>query len=322
MSVKISATEVKKLREITGAGMMDCKNALLEAKGDFDKSVQILRKRGQKIAAKRADRKISEGLAITKINNSNTYGVAIVLACETDFVAKNESFKQLASDFVDIAIKCKTKDELLAANFGSISVAEKLIEQTGIIGEKIDITSFKTIEAPYVGAYTHAGKIAAVVGISETVDKAEVLTKDLAMQVASMGAVKLSYKDFDYEYVNSETQVRIAAVIKDNEELARLGKSLKNIPKFVSRQQLTDSVIAEAEKEIKNQLKTEGKPEKIWDKILPGKIERFIVDNTSLDQEQALLDQKFIKDEKKSVAQYVKNYGNVEVKNFIRVALG
>jgi elongation factor Ts len=136
MSVKISAADVKKLRETTGAGMMDCKNALVEAEGNFDVAIDLLRKKGQKIAAKRADRESTEGVAITKISDDNTYGVAIVLACETDFVSKNDSFKDLAAEFVNIAFNTKTKEEFLAADFGGVTVAEKLIEQTGVIGEK------------------------------------------------------------------------------------------------------------------------------------------------------------------------------------------
>ena len=319
---KISAADVKKLRETTGAGMMDCKNALVEAEGNFDKAIEILRKKGQKIAAKRADRDSSEGVAIAKVSEDNTYGVAIVLACETDFVAKNDTYKDLAQQFVDIAINHKTKEEFLAADFDGVTVAEKLIEQTGVIGEKIEIPSFERVEAPYVGSYTHVGKIAALVGITDSVDNADVLTKDLAMQAASMGATTLSYKDFTSEYVTAETEARIAAIVKDNEELVRLGKTLKNVPQFVSRLQLTDDALAQAEEAAKEQLKAEGKPEKIWDKILPGKMERFISDNTTLDQEQCLLDQKFIKDEKKTVAEYVSSYGEVEVKNFVRVTLG
>ncbi|AUC13749.1 translation elongation factor Ts [Tenacibaculum sp. SZ-18] len=320
---KISAADVKKLRETTGAGMMDCKKALVEAEGDFDKAIEILRKKGQKIAAKRADRDSSEGVAIAKVSEDNTYGVAIVLACETDFVAKNDTYKELAQQFVDIAINFTNKEDFLAADFGDgNTVAEKLIEQTGVIGEKIEVPSFERIEAPYVGSYTHVGKIAALVGITEPVEKATDLTKDLAMQAASMGATTLSYKDFSPEYVAAETDARIAAIIKDNEELVRLGKTLKNVPQFVSRLQLTDQALAQAEETAKEQLKAEGKPEQIWDKILPGKMERFISDNTTLDQEQCLLDQKFIKDEKKTVAEYVSSYGDVEVKNFVRVTLG
>ena len=320
--VKISASDVKNLREATGAGMMDCKNALVEAEGNFDKAIDVLRKKGQKVAAKRADRESTEGLAITKINDTNTIGVAIVLACETDFVAKNDSFKELAEKFVDIAINFDDRESFLQADFNGITVAEKLIEQTGVIGEKIDITAFEKIEAPYLGSYTHGGKIAAVVGLTKEVSNAETLTKDLAMQIASMGASTLSYKDFDPAFVAAETEARIAVIEKDNIELGRLGKTLKNVPQFISRSQLSDEVLASAEVVAKAELKAEGKPEQIWDRILPGKMERFISDNTTLDQEQCLLDQNFIKDEKKSVADYVNSYGDVAVTSFIRVALG
>ncbi len=320
--VKVSAAEVSKLRKMTGAGMMDCKNALVEAEGDFDKAVDVLRKKGQKVAAKRADRESTEGLAIVKINDEKTVGVALVLACETDFVGKNDSFKALATEFVNIAINYTSKEEFLKADFGGITVEEKLIEQTGVIGEKLEITSFERIEATFVGSYTHVGKIAAMVGLSLANEKSEELAKDLAMQVASMGATSLSYKDFDASFVASETEARIAAIEKDNIELGRLGKTLKNVPKYISRAQLTDEVLTQAEDAAKAELAAEGKPEQIWDKILPGKMDRFISDNTTLDQEQCLLDQKFIKDEKKTVADYVGSYGDVAVTGFKRVSLG
>jgi elongation factor Ts len=319
---KISAADVKKLRDSTGAGMMDCKKALVEAEGDFDKAIDILRKKGQKIAAKRADRESTEGVAVTKINDSKTEGVAIVLACETDFVGKNEKFVALGSQFAEIALNYNTKEEFLAADFGGMTVADKLVEQTGVIGEKLDITAFEKVEAAYVGAYTHIGKIAALVGLSAAVDNADVLVKDLAMQVASMGATTLSYKDFDPAYVAAETEARIAVIEKDNIELERLGKTLKNVPKYISMSQLTPEVLAQAEADAKAELAAEGKPEKIWDRILPGKMDRFVSDNTTLDMEQCLLDQAFIKDEKKNVAEYVKSYGGVEVTSFKRVTLG
>jgi len=320
--VKITAGDVKNLREATGAGMMDCKNALVEAEGNFEKAIEVLRKKGQKVAAKRADRESTEGLAITKINADKTIGVAIVLACETDFVGKNDSFKELATQFVDIAINHSDKEAFLQADFNGMTVADKLIEQTGVIGEKLEITAFERIEAAYIGSYTHIGKIAAIVGLSASADKADVLTKDLAMQAASMGATTLSYNDFDPSFVASETEARIAVIEKDNIELGRLGKTLKNVPQFISMAQLSDAVLASAEEAAKAELKAEGKPEQIWDRILPGKMERFISDNTTLDQEQCLLDQKFIKDEKKNVADYVKTYGDVSVSDFKRVALG
>ena len=320
--VKVTAAEVNKLRKATGAGMMDCKNALVEAEGDFDKAIDVLRKKGQKVAAKRADRESSEGAAVSKINADNTVGVAIVLGCETDFVGKNDSFLALANELAEIALNYATKEEFLAADFNGMTVAEKLVEQTGVIGEKLDINGFEKLEAPFVSTYVHINKIAALVGLSANVDKADILAKDVAMQVASMGATTLSYKDFDPAFVASETEARIAVIEKDNIELGRLGKTLKNVPQFISMSQLTPEVLSKAEDDAKAELKAEGKPEQIWDRILPGKMERFIADNTTLDQEQCLLDQNFIKDEKINVAKYVESYGDVEVSGFKRVALG
>ncbi|WP_397363738.1 translation elongation factor Ts [Olleya sp. R77988] len=316
--VKITAAQVNELRKATGAGMMDCKKALVEAGGDFDKAIDVLRKKGQKVAEKRADRDSSEGAAAIRINDDNTAGVAIVLGCETDFVGKNESFLALAGQFADIALNHDNKEAFLAADFGGMTVAEKLVEQTGVVGEKLEINAFEKLEAPYVGSYVHINKIGALVGLNQ---KEEVVGKDVAMQVASMGATTLSYKDFDAAFVASETEARIAVIEKDNIELGRLGKTLKNVPQYISMSQLSADVLAQAEEAAKAELKAEGKPEQIWDKILPGKMERFISDNTTLDQEKCLLDQKFIKDEKMTVADYVASK-NVEVLAFKRVSLG
>lgn len=320
--VKITAAEVNNLRKITGAGMMDCKNALVEAKGDMDEAIAVLRKKGQQVAEKRADRDSSEGVAIVKLNEDNTKGVALSLNCETDFVAKNQEYIDLANKFAEIAINYNTKEEFLAADFDDITVQEKLIEQTGVIGEKIEIGGFEVLEAPYIGYYVHGNKIAAMTGLSAVVENAEELAKDVSMQVASMGATTLSYEDFDPAYIESETEARIAAIEKENIELERLGRTLKNVPKYISQAQLTPEVLAQAEEDAKAELKAEGKPEQIWDRIIPGKIERFIRDNTTLDNEKALLNQAFIKDEKKNVEEYVKSYGDVEITAFKRVSLG
>ncbi len=319
---KISAADVGKLRKSTGAGMMDCKKALIEAEGDFDKAIEVLRKKGQKIAAKRADRESSEGAVVSKINADATRGVVISLNCETDFVAKNESYLALAKQIAEVALNVNSLEDLLATDFESgITVQDKLIEQTGVIGEKLEIGGFKVLEAPFVGGYIHGNKIGALVGLSTSVDTSAEVAKSVAMQVASMGATTLSYKDFDPEYIASEVESRVAAIEKENEELARLGKTLKNIPTYISRAQLTDEVLAQAEEAIKEQLKSEGKPEKIWDKIVPGKIERFISDNSTLDTEKCLLDQKFIMDDSKNIAEYVSSKGDLEVVSFERVSL-
>jgi elongation factor Ts len=319
---KITAAEVNKLRKSTGAGMMDCKHALVEAEGDFDKAISILRKKGQKVADKRADRDTSEGAVIAHVNDNNTQGAIISLNCETDFVAKNDSFVTLAKEFAAVAVNCDSKDTFLASDFGGMTVAEKLIEQTGVIGEKLEIGGFEKVTGEFVGSYIHAGnKIAAVTALSANVDGANVVAKDLSMQAAAMGASILSYKDFDPAFVASETEARIAVIEKDNIELGRLGKTLKNVPQYISMSQLTDEVIDATKVRLQEELKAEGKPEAIWDRILPGKLERFISDNTTLDQEQCLLDQVFIKDEKKSVAEYVKTIGDVAVVDFKRVSI-
>lgn len=320
--VKVTAAEVNELRQKTGAGMMDCKKALVEAEGNMEEAIAILRKKGQKIAEKRADRDSSEGAVVSKINAENTRGVVLSLNCETDFVANNDSYKAMANKMAEIAINFNTKEEFLAAEFESgMTVAEKLIEQTGVIGEKLEIGGFEVLEAPFVGTYIHGNKIGALTGLSAAIDGGEKLAKEVSMQVASMGATTLSYKDFTPEFVANETEARIAVIEKDNIELGRLGKTLKNVPKYISRMQLTDEVLKEAEEAAKAELKAEGKPEQIWDRILPGKMERFISDNTTLDHEMALLDQNFIMDDKKNVGDYVAAHGDVTVVGFKKVTL-
>lgn len=207
-TVKITAAEVNKLRQTTGAGMMDCKKALVEAEGDFEKAIEILRKKGQKVAANRADRESTEGAAIAKVNANNTVGVAVVLACETDFVGKNESFVSLANEFADLAFNYDSKEEFLEADFNGMTVAEKLIEQTGVIGEKIEINAFEKIQAPYVGFYIHAGnKIATLVGLSANIKGSDVVAKDVAMQVAAMNPIALDEEGVNASIIEKEIEI-------------------------------------------------------------------------------------------------------------------
>lgn len=271
---KISAADVKKLRETTGAGMMDCKKALVEAEGNFDTAIEILRKKGQKVAAKRADRESTEGAAISKVNADNTSGVSIVLGCETDFVGKNESFVSLANELAETALNYASKEEFLAADFQGVTVADKLVEQTGVVGEKLEIKAFEKVEAPFVGSYIHAGnKIATLVGLSAAAEGAEVVAKDVAMQAAAMNPVALNEAGVDQSIIDKEIEI------------------------------------------AKDQLRAEGKPEAMLDNIAKGKLNRFFKDNT-------LVNQAFIKDNKQTIAQYVKTIGDIEVTAFTRVALG
>jgi len=204
----ITAAEVNKLRQTTGAGMMDCKKALVEAEGDFEKAIEILRKKGQKVAANRADRDSSEGAVIAKVNGNNTRGVIVSLNCETDFVAKNDTFIALANDLAELALNTSTKEELLAKDYKGISVAEKLIEQTGVIGEKIEIGDYRTLEAPFVGFYIHAGnKIAVLAGLSKDGANAAEVAKNVSMQAAAMNPVALNEAGVNQEIIDKEIEI-------------------------------------------------------------------------------------------------------------------
>jgi elongation factor Ts len=245
--IKISASEVNNLRKSTGAGMMDCKNALVEANGDLDKAIEILRKKGQKVAAKRADRDSHEGASIAMTNQEKTVGVAIVLACETDFVGKNTDFVNLAYKLAGIALDCDSKEDLLKASIDRMTVEEKLLEQTGVIGEKIQINKFVKITAPYIGSYIHAGnKIATIVGLSKTNDSLLPhmvnISKDIAMQVAAMNPIALDESSVKSDVIEKEIEI------------------------------------------AKDQLRAEGKPEAMLDNIAKGKLKRFFKDNTLLNQ--------------------------------------
>ncbi|WP_027381177.1 translation elongation factor Ts [Chryseobacterium daeguense] len=208
MSYTPVAADVAKLRNQTGAGMMDCKKALVEAEGDFEKAVDILRKKGQKVAANRADRESTEGAVIARVNEDNTLGAIISLNCETDFVAKNEAFIELAYELAEMAIFAATKEELLATDFHGITVAEKLVEQTGVIGEKIEIGAFERITGPYLGAYIHAGnKIAAITALSSKVDGADETAKAVSMQVAAMNPIALDETAVSQETIDRELEI-------------------------------------------------------------------------------------------------------------------
>tara|TARA_R110001632_G_scaffold38339_2_gene96473 strand:+ start:1767 stop:2588 length:822 start_codon:yes stop_codon:yes gene_type:complete len=205
---KVTAAEVNKLRKTTGAGMMDCKKALVEAEGDFEKAIEVLRKKGQKVAAKRADRESTEGAAIAKVNDAKTVGVSIVLGCETDFVGKNDSFVNLANALAELALNCASKEEFLAKDFNGMTVSEKLIEQTGVIGEKLEINAFEKVEAPFVGSYIHAGnKIATIVGLSANAEGADVVAKDVAMQAAAMNPIALNEDQVDATVIEKEIEI-------------------------------------------------------------------------------------------------------------------
>jgi len=279
---KISAADVKKLRDLTGAGMMDCKKALAEAEGDKDKAIELLRKRGQKMAGKRADREAKEGVVIAKTSHNRNNGVIVRLSCETDFVAKTDSFVELAQSIAEVALKKlpESPQELLDLPFDNeLSVAKKIEEQIGVIGEKLEVSQYAKIVTQagegQVIPYIHMGYRAAVIAAlnlegPQFVDPG----KDVAMQIAAMRPIALN---------------------KDG----------------------VDSATIEKEIEIgKEQARQEGKPEAILEKIAKGKLNKFF-------KEKTLLNQIFVKDNKKTVSQYLESVDkNLTVTDFKHVELG
>lgn len=241
----ISSADVARLRKITLAGMMDCKKALEESNGDFEKAIEIIRKKGQAVANKRADRDATEGAVLSKVTTNGKMGAMIVLNSETDFVAKNEEFVSLASKIIDIAITKNPKnlEELKALQFEKVSIGEKVVEYMGIIGEKIELAYYEKIEAPHVQAYIHPGnKLATLVGFSKPGLDIQVY-KDVAMQVAAMNPV---------------------AIDKDD---------------------VSEKVIAQEIEIGKEQARRDGKPDEMLEKIAQGKLSKFYKDSTLLNQE-------------------------------------
>ncbi len=271
----IKAADVAKLRKATGAGMMDCKNALVESDGDFDKAIDIIRKKGQLIANKRADREAAEGVVLAKTNADQTIGAIVVLNCETDFVAKNADFIGLTQKILDAAIEnnAKSLDEVKNLTLDGRTIGEQVLEQNGIIGEKIELSYFDRIEATQVVSYIHPGnKLATIVGFNEKLSDKQV-GEYVAMQIASMAPI---------------------AIDKDN------------VPQSVIDHELEIG---------KDQARQAGKPEEMLEKIAMGKLGKFFKENT-------LLNQAFIKDNKKSIREYLKeNSENLTVTGFKRFTL-
>jgi len=244
--MNISASDVNKLRQQTGAGMMDCKKALTEANGDFEEAVVILRKKGQKVSASRADREANEGVVVAMSDTTGSFGILVEVTCETDFVAKNEDFGQLARRVAQLAMdnKFTTLDQLQSAGIDSITVAEKMIEYTGKIGEKISVSRYETLQAESVVSYIHSnGKLGVMVALNQPLNEAiEAAARDAAMQIAAMNPVAVDKDDVDPSVVEREIEIG------------------------------------------KEQARQEGKPEAILEKIAMGKLNKFYQDNTLMNQ--------------------------------------
>ena len=276
-TVAISAQDINKLRQATGAGMMDCRKALTETNGDFEAAIDWLRKQGQKVAAKRSDREAKEGVVIAQTTADNKTGIVVCVSCETDFVSKNADFISMVQSIADAAIagNIKTVEELTETMVNGAKIADLINDKLASIGEKIGITKYQRVEAPYVASYIHgAYRIGVLVGLDK---EAAETGKDVAMQIAALNPVAV-----DASSVPAEVVAREKAIIMD---------VMKEDPKMA------------------------GKPEEMLAKIAEGKMGAFF-------KEQTLTAQAFVKDGGKTVADYLKESGDVKVLEFKRVALG
>ncbi len=245
--IKITAAEVNNLRKITGAGMMDCKKALQESEGDVEKAIDILRKKGQKVASKRADKEAKEGVVIALASEDNSFAAVVMVNCETDFVAKNDDFVSFVKSIAQKAIEAKPKsiEELKTLDLNGRTVEENLNDQLGKIGEKIELGGYEYIDAPAAVAYIHMGnKLATIVGLNKNdVDDIVNIGKDIAMQVAAMNPVALDKESVPQEVIDKEIEIG------------------------------------------KDQARQQGKPEEMLEKIAMGKLNKFFKENTLLNQE-------------------------------------
>ena len=262
---------------MTVSGMMDCKNALVEAEGDFDKAVDILRKKGQKIAAKRADRNANEGFVVARTNEANNFGIVLMVNCETDFVGKTADFTGYANALADLAIAkhITSKEELLKADFNGQTVEASLTEMSGKTGEKVEMNGFACLEKPYVNAYNHMGnRLAVIVGFNKGGGQLTETAHEIAMQIAAMNPLGVTEKEIPQEVIDRELEV------------------------------------------AREQVRNEGKPENMIEKIAQGKLNKFFKENT-------LLHQEFIRDTKMTVAEYMQKADKeLACEGFFRIQLG
>jgi len=277
-TVTISAQDINKLRQMTGAGMMDCRKALTETNGDFEAAIDWLRKQGQKVAAKRSDREAKEGVVIAKTTANNKTGIIVCVSCETDFVSKNADFVAFAQTIADAAVNSNVKslDELNNSTVNGSKVSDLVNDKLASIGEKIGITKFERIDAPYVASYIHgAYRIGVLVGLNKEVADAG---KDVAMQIAALSPVAVDAASVPADIISREKDIAL--------------EQLKNDPKMG------------------------GKPADMLDKIAAGKLNAFFKEHT-------LLQQAFVKDGSKTVADYLTSINSdLKVTEFKRVALG
>ncbi|OFI47221.1 translation elongation factor Ts [Floricoccus tropicus] len=319
----VTAAQVKELREKSGAGVMDAKKALVETDGDMEKAIELLREKGMAKAAKKSDRVAAEGLTGVYVDGNSA--AVVEVNSETDFVAKNEQFVNLVNETAKVIAEGKpgsVEEALELKTASGDTLAEAYVNATATIGEKISFRRFALLEKTddqHFGAYQHNGGRIGVISVVEGGDDA--LAKQISMHIAAMKPNVLSYKELDEQFVKDELAKINHEIEQDNESRAMVNKPALPFHEYGSKAELTDEIIAKAEEDIKAELAAEGKPEKIWDKIVPGKLARFMLDNTKVDQEYTLLAQVYIMDDSKTVEAYLDSV-NAKVIEFARFEVG
>ncbi len=319
---------IKELREKSGAGMLDCKKALNECGGDIEEAQKWLREQGLAKAAKKSGNVAAEGLVTIVINEDYTKATMTEVNSQTDFVAKNEQFINLTNQITTHAQVNNIIDAeaLASSTIDGQEFTTFLNEKIAVIGENLVARKVINVEGTVVNGYVHMGKVGVILAAkcdASAKEKAAELLKKVAMHAASMKPTVISYTDLDTEFIESENKAIIADIEKENEELVRLGKPLKNIPQFVSRQQLTNEAVEAAKNEMREELIAQGKPEKIIDNIVAGKISRWIEDNSQLDKTHALLSQTYVMDDSMSVEEAIKACdASIELVEYVRFELG
>ncbi|MCF0214185.1 MAG: elongation factor Ts [Muribaculaceae bacterium] len=325
----VTMAEITKLRNLTSAGLMDCKKALAETNGDIEAAVEVLRKKGQAVAAKREDREASEGCVLAKTNGN--FAAIFALNCETDFVAKNQGFVDLTNAIIDLAVanKAKSVDEVKALMLDGFTVADKIVEEVGKTGEKMEIGAYETIEAPSVAAYVHFGnKLATIVGFNqEGVDYQ--VGRDVAMQVASMNPVAVDRDSVPAEVIESEKAVAIEKTKKEQVQKAveaalkkaglnpNLLDSEDHINSNIAKGWLTEDEAAKGREIIAtvSEQKAANLPEQMIANICVGRLNKFFKEST-------LMEQEFVKDGELTIGQYLeKSQAGLKAVCFKRVNL-
>lgn len=335
--MEITAKMVKELRELTGAGMMDCKKALEETSGDIDKAVELLKERGAAKAVKKSAKVAAEGVIKLKVSDNHDKASLVEINTQTDFAAKNDKFVDLSNRILDFVYEngITSVEELNKSTFEGEVFEDYMKNQIATIGENIVVRRLATLTAgdnEYVTGYVHFNNLNGVIlkakfDSEATKEASKELLQHMSMHISAMNPDVITYNNFSDEFIQKELEQIHLKIQEQNENNAMIGKPTKELPKYGSMAQLTDEIINVEKENIKQELLAEGKPEQILDKIIPGKLAKFIEDNTLIDSQYALYSQAYVLNADKTIEEVIKDKeqelnGTIEIEEFFRFRVG